>query len=78
MIIIKTTSQTDLAQMWEIYVNAFPSDERRTREQQEALQSQLNYTILCAKEEDEVLGFLTQWSLVPLPSLEPLRTLVRS
>lgn len=46
---------------WNIYVDAFPEDERRSYEEHISLLNNENYNIKLINEDSEVIGFIAFW-----------------
>lgn len=63
------TNETDFDAVFDIMQEAFPPNERRTKEEQRALLSEEKYRLFVAKEGDAVQGFLAVWAL-SIPFIE--------
>ena len=58
---IADTSSPIFGDVWAIYEEAFPPDERRKLEQQRALFANTLYDFFAAQEGEEVVGLLAAW-----------------
>lgn len=50
-------------ELWEIYQNSFPENERRTLKQQKKIMNNRRYTVIPYLNRDEAIGFLAYWDL---------------
>lgn len=52
-----------LEKLWEIYINSFPADERRSFSQQKEVMKNEKYNVIPFFNNDELIGFLAYWDL---------------
>lgn len=57
---------------WKIYDSSFPPDEKRSYEQQLALQRSTRYKIRCLEHEDGLIGFIAYWTFEKFVFIEHL------
>ena len=53
----------DFDTFWAIYCEAFPADERRSRESQEKVMAHERYSIIPLEHDGKTVGFITCWDL---------------
>ena len=49
--------------MWNIYIESFPDNERRTMENHKELLNNELYNIKSIKEDDKIIGFIAWWNI---------------
>ncbi|MEK6982011.1 MAG: GNAT family N-acetyltransferase [Candidatus Micrarchaeota archaeon] len=60
---IHGTNSLVFKEIWQIYEESFPPDERRTLAQQEELFNRKNYVLLAVYKENKLVGFISNWVL---------------
>ncbi len=63
------------AHLWELYVDAFPQAERRSKEYQEETMKRSSYHLEAILNNDEFVGFIGWWSFGQISFIEHFATL---
>ena len=61
--IIETVQDSLFQAVWNVYINSFPADEKRTLAQQKKLFRKKEYSLFRVLERRKFLGFLSTWNL---------------